>query len=261
MYKKAINLFCAIYACFIFCTSSLAQSESKLENLFDSDSVITITLKGDINDLLNDRQENPKFHPLVLSYINQDGNEFSVSAEAKTRGHFRKMKANCLYPPLLLHFFKSDSLQSSVFKDQQKLKLVMPCRGDDYVIYEWLTYKLYNIITPESFKARLVRITLTDNNKKKVITPFYGILLEDENQMARRNNEIIITKKIKPENTKRDSFLKMAVFEYLIGNTDWSVQYLQNIKLIAADSAQLPGTIPYDFDHAGIVTTPYAEPC
>ena len=110
MYKKAINLFCAIYACFIFCISSLAQSESKLENLFDSDSVLTIKLKGDINDLLNDRQENPKFHPLVLSYINQDGNEFSISAEAKTRGHFRKMKANCLYPPLLLHFFKRSRL-------------------------------------------------------------------------------------------------------------------------------------------------------
>ena len=52
----------------------------------------------------------------------------------------------------------------------------------------------------------------------------------------------------------------MAVFEYMIGNTDWSVQYYQNIKLIAADSMSIPTTVPYDFDHAGIVDAPYALP-
>ncbi|HEY2726473.1 MAG TPA: hypothetical protein VGI61_04835, partial [Parafilimonas sp.] len=57
-----------------------------------------------------------------------------------------------------------------------------------------------------------------------------------------------------------DDFLKMAMFEYMIGNTDWSVQYLQNIKLIAKDSTQAPSTVPYDFDHAGIVNAPYAQP-
>jgi hypothetical protein len=52
----------------------------------------------------------------------------------------------------------------------------------------------------------------------------------------------------------------MAVFEYLIGNTDWSVQYLQNIKLIGKDSMSIPSTVAYDFDHAGIVDAPYAKP-
>lgn len=52
----------------------------------------------------------------------------------------------------------------------------------------------------------------------------------------------------------------MAVFNYLIGNTDWSVQYRQNIKFIAKDSLSLPITVPYDFDHAGIVRAPYAQP-
>ena len=47
-------------------------------------------------------------------------------------------------------------------------------------------YKLYNLITPKSFKARLVKVTMDDASKKK-IAPFYGILLEDEKQMAQRN--------------------------------------------------------------------------
>jgi len=88
----------------------------------------------------------------------------------------------------------------------------------------------------------------------------YGILLEEEKQMAKRNGLVTINRKLRPEQTESDAFLNMAVFEYLIGNTDWSIQYLQNIKLVATDSMTIPTTVPYDFDHAGIVNTPYAKP-
>jgi hypothetical protein len=91
--------------------------------------------------------------------------------------------------------------------------------------------------------------------------PFYGFLLEEEDQMAKRNNMIAIKRRLlRPEIMQREDFLNMAVFNYLIGNTDWSVQYRQNIKLIAEDSLSLPATVPYDFDHAGIVRAPYAHP-
>jgi hypothetical protein len=54
--------------------------------------------------------------------------------------------------------------------------------------------------------------------------------------------------------------LTMAVFQYMIGNTDWGVEYQQNIKLLASESIPYPSTVPYDFDHAGIVRAPYAKP-
>ena len=123
-----------------------------------------------------------------------------------------------------------------------------------------MVYKLYNLVTPKSFKARLVQVTLEDDKNKKPVTPFYGILLEEEKQMAKRNKLVSVVRKIKPEQTQPDAFLNMAVFEYLIGNTDLSVQYLQNIKLLAKDFSAVPVTVPYDFDHAGIVSTPYAQP-
>lgn len=62
------------------------------------------------------------------------------------------------------------------------------------------------------------------------------------------------------ENTETETFLKMAVFQYMIGNTDWSVPYLHNIRIIAFDSASIPSVVTYDFDHAGIVEAPYAFP-
>jgi hypothetical protein len=96
---------------------------------------------------------------------------------------------------------------------------------------------------------------------KSPAEPQYGILLEEEEQMAKRNNSISVEGKIvRPEQTDPTDFLTMAVFEYMIGNTDWSVQYLQNVKLISDESGALPTAVPYDFDHAGIVMAPYAKP-
>jgi hypothetical protein len=228
--------------------------------LFDSDQVLEITLTGNLRDLLNDRAEDPQLYPMNVAYRAVDSSEVIVNAQAKTRGHFRKLKENCLYPPLSIHFVQNDLLKLSVFKDQDKIKLVMPCQGDEYVIREWLVYKLYNLVTPKSFRARLVKINMIDSKGKKMAPPFYAVLLEEEKQMAKRNSSIALTKKLQPEDTDTPSFLMMSVFEYLVGNTDWSVQYLQNVKLIAADSNAIPIAVPYDFDHAGIVNTPYAKP-
>jgi hypothetical protein len=120
---------------------------------------------------------------------------------------------------------------------------------------------LYNLITPKSFKARLVKVVYHDNVKNKSSDPYFGILLEDEDQMAERNNSHKVEiKKLLPQKTIKEDFLNMAVFQYMIGNTDWSVQYLQNIVLITDDSGHAPSAVPYDFDHAGIVRAPYARP-
>ena len=61
----------------------------------------------------------------------------------------------------------------TLFKGQDKLKLVMPCRDDEYVIREWLIYKLYNLVTPKSFRTRLVRVMMEDRVKRKHKS-FYG---------------------------------------------------------------------------------------
>jgi hypothetical protein len=228
--------------------------------LFDSDSVLEITLSGNLHELLNDRAEVSALHHLQLTYKAPDNSMISIPVDAKTRGHFRKLKENCQYPPILLQFPKGDAVKSSIFMEDSKLKLGMPCNGEQYIINEWLVYKLYNLITPNSFRARLVKVKLDDSKSKKVVAPFYGMLLEEAQQMAKRNGTVQVTRKLRPEQTEMNAFLNMAVFEYLIGNTDWSVQYLQNIKLISVDSNSVPITVPYDFDMSGIVNSPYALP-
>jgi len=204
------------------------------KGLFETDDVLHVRLKGNLKDLLNDRSQVPKDFPVLFSFMKEDSSQQEIPVQVKNRGHFRRMKSNCEYPPLLIQFPKDGPHLSTEFKEQKKLKLVMPCTGDNYVIREWLVYKIYNLINPKSFRARLVKVTLDDEKNKKQVNPFYGILLEEEKQMAARNNMISVT--------------------------DWSIQYLQNIKLIAKDSTSITHAVPYDFDHAGIVHAPYARP-
>jgi len=257
-----------LLSCLAFYKSGVAQlSGDSLaivlhseKDLFDSDKLLDITIKGNVHDLLNDREGVPKYFPLSLTYRREDSSEISIPVNIKTRGHFRRLRQNCFYPPLQIQFTGNNKQPLSMFPAKAKLKLVMPCKGDEYVVREWLVYKLYNLVTPESLRARLVRVTLENEKGKKHASPFFGILLEEEEQMAKRNNAVIITRKIKPRQALPGSFLNMTVFQYLIGNTDWSVEYLQNVKLMGADSMAVPVTVPYDFDHAGIVNAPYALP-
>lgn len=243
----------------IFSVTVHAQNKTK-NALFAKDDILDITLRGSLKKLLNNRSDESPYHPLSLLFNNGENNTQSIPVEAKTRGHSRKSLNNCSYPPLLLHFINSDHLKNSMFSEQNKMKLVMPCQGEEYVVKEWLVYKLYNLFTPLSFKARLVKVKLEDTLKPKNIPSFYGILLEEEKQVAKRNQLVTITRNSNPRSTDKETFLLMAVFEYMIGNTDWSVQYQQNIKLMARDSVSTPFTIPYDFDNSGMVSAPYGKP-
>lgn len=231
-------------------------------DLFDNNELLNFSLEGDIKKLMRDRFDDAQRHPLILHYKNKDSIEYSIPVEAKTRGNFRRKLGNCQYPPVMLYFTPGDALDSSMFAGQQKLKLVMPCRSNEHVIKEWLAYQIYNLITPQSFRARLVQLKLKDNRKNDV-DQVYAILLEDEDAMAKRNNSFSVTKqKLHPARTDSQAFYKMAIFEYMIGNTDWSVQYMQNIKLIVKDTSgtDVPVVVPYDFDMSGWVDAPYAKP-
>lgn len=209
--------------------------------------------------MFNDRGDNAPYRPLVLSYKGADSNLVTINIRAKTRGNFRRQKSHCDYPPILLNFTRKEA-KPSLFDEQDKLKLVTPCVGEEYVAREYLVYKLYNLLTPKSFKARLVRVSFDDVDRKKE-TRLLCILLEEDEQMAKRNKSSLLElKNIYGESTETETFLKMAVFQYMIGNVDWSVPYLHNIRIISFNPTTVPSVVPYDFDHAGIVDAPYALP-
>lgn len=239
--------------------NNVISTEQSSTDLFTNDEILDIKLSGPLRQLLDDRDEIPSYFPVVLSYMTKDSNEVSIPIRARTRGHFRRMKANCDFPPVLLNFEKSNT-QLTLFENQRKIKLVTPCQSENYIFREWLVYRMYNLLTPKSIRARLVRVACYDTKKKKELQSLYGILLEDVKTMGARNNMVELEKPTRGEYTDRESYLKMVMFQYMIGNTDWSVPFLHNTKLIAPDSFTIPHVVPYDFDHAGIVEAHYANP-
>ncbi|SDZ28193.1 hypothetical protein SAMN05444412_10961 [Rhodonellum ikkaensis] len=259
--KGCIGHKCSTCLALFFLLFLTGFSSAQTGGLFENEEVFTITLSGDLAEVLRDRSGDPQYRFGNLRYTDGDSSVVTIPIRLRTRGNFRRAKGICSHPPLLLNFRKEDR-KKTIFAQQDRLKLVMPCQGESFLIREYHVYKLYNLMSPKSFQAKLVKVVLDDPKlKPKEQGPFYGILLEEEEQMAERNGMVAVEKTlVRPEQTQLDDFLNMAVFNYLIGNTDWSVQYRQNVKLIAIDSMSKTSTVPYDFDHSGIVRAPYAKP-
>ena len=230
--------------------------------LFEDTSLLHLKLYANFHNVQKDRSDNPSYHYALLTYKNNDSNETSIPVKIKARGNFRKDRSNCIFPPLYLNFPKHGGDSTGLFKQQQRLKLVTHCQGDQYVIHEWLVYKLYNLLTPKSFLARLVKVDYMDSASHLKPDSHYGILIENEDEMAKRNGSVIIKRKlVESQATKHEEYLIMTIFEYMIGNTDWSIPFLHNIRLISKDSTKVPyTTVAYDFDYSGIVGAPYAQP-
>lgn len=227
--------------------------------LFKSDDTLNFTLFADLKPLLRDRGDNPKNHWGMVKYLNHNNKLVEIPIKVCVRGNFRRMTQNCTFPPLLLDFDKKKK-GNSIFNHQNKLKLVTHCLKKDYIMEEYLVYKIFNIITDYSFKARIANVTYEDSLGKQASQTRLAFLLEDDEDLAKRIHSKYL-KDIKLRQNQVDT-LKMAtvsVFEYLIGNTDWSVPFQHNIKIYFKKGEKaIP--IPYDFDHSGIVNAIYAKP-
>ncbi len=230
--------------------------------LFTTDAVLSFTLTAPFRTVLRDRGDTPSVHSARLTSPDSAGGQPAPALPVKlsVRGNFRRKAANCAFPPLLIDVPKAKS-RNTVFAQQNRLKLVTHCRDDDHVLREYQLYKLYNLLTDFSFRARLARVTYVDSAGKRPPETKWAFLLEDDGAMARRNRAVLNNR---PQTNMgyvdSTGMATVAVFAYMIGNTDWSVPFLHNIKLIVSPAHALPVPVPYDFDYSGIMETGYALP-
>jgi hypothetical protein len=134
-------------------------------------------------------------------------------------------------------------------------------RFEQFIIKEYLVYKAYNLISPFSFNVRMVKINFVDTENRVNSFTTHAFFIEDKNDMAARNgSKILETQGIHQLAVNQKMMNELAVFQYLIGNTDWSVPKLHNTELVVIDETQPLIAIPYDFDFCGIVNPPYTKP-
>jgi len=233
--------------------------------LFASDAPIHITIQGPFSSLSSNRAEVPR--PATMT---ADGITYPITL--KPRGITRKTNDICDFPPLRVELTRP-APAGSLFQHQHRLKLVTHCKRDagfqQKVLLEYSAYRLYNLMTPLSFRARLANIDYLDESGRPYISRV-GFFLEDFDDVAKRNGasaahmgSLVPLQQIDPVSGGR-----FAVFEYMISNYDWSMragpkgtECCHNGRLLTNGApGSLLTVVPYDFDFSGLVDAPYAGP-
>jgi len=238
-------------------------SQSDFEDFFSSDETLRITIESDFKNLIKKKFAG-EYQPAALTYFINDTVAARREIKIKPRGNVRRN--TCFFPPIMLNFPKNEAVIKQI-QEFDKMKMVVDCKKgelyDQYLLGEYYAYKLYNMITDYSFRVRLIELTMKDSNDKMKSMTSYAYIIESIDQLAKRLNAIPIeTKNIRDPLTDLTTLANGYLFQYLIGNTDWSIPGLHNYKIIKSNDAniQSPFAIPYDFDYAGIINTNYAVP-
>lgn len=252
------SVWAALFAACLFLTGAAAQTP-----LFQSPDLLEIALRGPYKTLARKKDDKVEYDFVLQT----DGQTIPVAVRA--RGHSRLRI--CTQPPLRLNFAGEDAAETS-FAGVDKMKLVLPCfdrtKAQEDVIQEYLAYRIFNLVTDESYRVRLLQITIEneDDGAVKPYAPRYAFAIEPPDVFAERAGAT----RVKAAGVTLSSLdaahlARMFVFHYLIGNTDWSLVMADgddacchNGHLYDIGAARF--LVPYDFDLAGLVDPPYGFP-
>lgn len=239
--------------------------------LFASHDLLTFTVQAPLKSIMKQRDQESEEFPGTVKVNSPGGETTSLSVKVRTRGKTRLNKQVCKFPPLRLNF-QQDSVTGTTFEGQDKLKLVTHCQDDEdeyqqYALLEYLAYRTYNLLTKLSFHVRLARITYVDTEGSRDPVTSYGFLIEDEDMMAARNGwQYLTVPRVPPDMMDPFNVALIHVFQYFIGNTDFSAFMPEPEKQECCHNSKPIGTpagpafaVPYDFDMAGLVDTRYAN--
>jgi hypothetical protein len=228
--------------------------------LFDKVSPLAVTFTADLHRLRADKDTNAPWRAAAISYA-ADSGRVTLPVKTRTRGIWRLK--NCAFPPLRLEF-PGKSTKGTVFQHVGKPKLVNYCKDTDayeqYVLQELQLYRIYQLLTPVSYRVRLLRVAYVDSASGKLDATRYAFIAEDPGQLAKRLDGTVLKMQGATAADLDPEALALAyLFQYMIGNTDFSFNGLHNTQLIGTtDGRYLP--VAYDFDYAGAVDAAYATP-
>ncbi|MES2753297.1 MAG: hypothetical protein V4659_01390 [Pseudomonadota bacterium] len=244
-----------------------ATAQQQPTPLFAADAPIAVTIRGPIGAVIGNRDGGGAGQPATLTLA---GAAESHAIRLSPRGITRRRKETCQFPPLRVDF-AAPPAAGMLFAGQRRLKLVTHCRQSEafqqYLLLEYAAYRLFNTLTPLSFRVRLATVDYLAADGKPVIRRA-GFFIEDIADVAARNGrERARTPDRFPiGNVARAEAARVAVFNYAISNLDFSLNAgppgegcCHNARLVSGTGAGLI-PIPYDFDFAGFVDAPYAVP-
>lgn len=215
-------------------------------------------------EALNELRKKDETFPARIQYKNAGGDSVSWNVKLNVRGRYRRLF--CDFPPIKVVFPKKE-LQAKGFASFNDLKWVTHCfedhESDEHLLREYLAYGMYQQISPYSYRTQLIKVTYINTNKPNQKIMRFAFVVEDDAEISQRLGlkeckDCFVANRdsldLKSENS-------VAVFQYLIGNTDWSIARGQkNVKYFKPLSGGKMVVIPHDFDFSGFVDAGYAVP-
>jgi hypothetical protein len=235
-----------------------SDQDLKGSELFMDQQILPLKLNYSNKDIKKNTNDST-YIKSGLSYQLADGSWENLAVKLRARGNNRLK--NCYYAPIKIKIKKSVAA-GTLFEGHKKLKLVLPCLrqkdNNDNVVKEYMAFKLYEIISPYHYKTRLVSIDFTEitGNKTKE-HKLVGFLIEDIKKVAKRYEGKIIERSLHPLSMDNICCIQNDFFQFMIGNTDFSVANQHNEKLLFIGKKIFP--VPYDFDMSGLVDASYAS--
>jgi hypothetical protein len=248
--------------------SAVTPPQARSQPLFESDTALSVTITTDLASLIQKRDTMVR-QPGVLSYVGIGGAlqriPLSVRAHAEqspfAKGAWRLLPRNCDFPSLQLTF-ESDSVRGTLVSNLNSVEMMASCRPsepeyEEYIVQEYLVYRALSLITSVSRNTRLARVTYRDALGKVAPITTWAFLLEDVSDLARRiNRRGLSARRALFQDLEQEPLRTLSVFEYFIGNTNWSVAAEHNIALLS-DTGVKVIPVPYGFDFSGAVNPRY----
>jgi hypothetical protein len=225
---------------------------------------MNISIRFDLTDYLK-KLDNGKSISAVLTFNPGMNDSIQRTISINTRGFFRL--EHCSFPPMEISFKKTINAYPDSGKID-KIKLTSPCefnsKGDEYVLREYLVYKMFNAITDSSFRVRLLKVTFIDTKRNRRPLIQYGFFIEPKSILATRINSVQIkNKNLTQKYIDPEVMDIVSIFNYMVGDWDWAVQSLHNILILKSlkyNGSNLGIAVPYDFDLTGVVDPDYNLP-
>jgi hypothetical protein len=251
----------------VFCLGLVAAEENAVvgTGLFLDDWVLKMDLIFENRDLCRKKDRSGcKDVPAILTYSMDGQEDQEIPVLLKTRGNWRLRRDICSMPPLFI-IFPEEKTEGTLFAGQDMLPLTTHCKSkygryDNYVLKEYLAYRIYNLLSEKSVRVRLTYIHYRKSAQKKLSNAHYGFLNEHFLSVAARNgNELFKTEAYDPAQSDPMEVGTMELFQFMIGNTDFSALAQHNIVLLRDPDGQVT-PLPCDFDFSGLVDAEYAGP-
>ncbi len=245
----------------------VSDTPAAAQRLFRTTDPIDVAFTTDLRALVKDR-DSTKFKPhgTLFTYTDPaNGKLVSVPVTLQTRGHFRRQARNCELPPLSMEFKNRDA-KNTLLQGNTRLKVTVNCKPgskmyEQYVLQEYAVYRLYQRLSPFHFRTRLAKVVFKDSLAKTGDVTTWAFFIEDEKEIAKEfKTSVEKSKGALFDQLDQAQLATTMLFEYMVGNTDYSITQQHNIALLRDSTSAVIRTVAYDFDWSGVVNARYATP-